>query len=193
MLFGDQAVGGVINVITRTPDKAALALEAGGGGPTTASATPLSASQRFANGIGVRLSAEQRESDNYRDNNATEYTNALGLVEYNWADGRVFAELQQIDDNLELPGALPAGARAPGPPPEPGSTPQDFADLRDHHLAPRRALRAHPGVVGGDGAHRARERRRRLPVGAEHHRDARHQRQPAPGRTLRAPRGHRRR
>ena len=31
VLFGDQAVGGVINVITRTPDKAALALEAGGG------------------------------------------------------------------------------------------------------------------------------------------------------------------
>ena len=118
VMFGDQAVGGVINVITRTPDKAAVALEAGGGSHDS-TRYALSASQRFANGIGVRLSAEQRESDNYRDNNATEYTNALGLLEYNWSDGRVFAELQQVDDNLELPGALSRSARAPRPPPEP--------------------------------------------------------------------------
>jgi len=126
VMFGDQAVGGVINVITRTPDKAAVALEAGGGSYDTERYT-MTASQRFDNGIGVRVSAEQRESDNYRDNNASEYTNALGLVEYNWTGGRVFAELQQIDDNLELPGALPeALARQDR---KQSLNPQDFADL----------------------------------------------------------------
>ncbi|MBP6481926.1 MAG: TonB-dependent receptor [Pseudomonadales bacterium] len=129
VLFGDQAVGGVINVITRTPDKAALALEAGGG-THNAERYAASASQRFANGIGVRLSAEQRESDNYRDNNATEYTNALGLLEYNWNDGRVFAELQRIDDDLELPGALPEALARQDRRQSLDWYAQDFADLQ---------------------------------------------------------------
>jgi outer membrane receptor for Fe3+-dicitrate len=69
---------------------------------------PLSASQRFANGIGVRLSAEQRESDNYRDNNATEYTNALWPARIRTgATAACSPKLQRIDDDLELPGALP--------------------------------------------------------------------------------------
>jgi len=127
VMFGDQAVGGVINVITRTPDEAAVALEAGGGSHD-GERYALSASQRFASGVGVRLSAEQRESDNYRDNNASEYSNALGVVDYNWADGRVFAELQQIDDNLELPGALPEALAREDRRQSPN--PQDFADIQ---------------------------------------------------------------
>lgn len=106
VLFGDQAVGGVINVITRTPQATSLALEAGAGSHDS-DRYALNASHRFDNGVGLRLSAEQRSSDNYRDNNASDYGNVLGLVEYRWKDGRVFAETQYVDDELEFPGALP--------------------------------------------------------------------------------------
>jgi iron complex outermembrane recepter protein len=126
VLFGDQAVGGVINVITRAPDKGTLEIEAGGGSHDNRR-TALSASQRFDNGIGVRLSAEQRESDNYRDNNASEYLQALALVEYRWADGRVFVEGQQVDDDLEFPGALPESMARDDR--RQTLYPQDFADL----------------------------------------------------------------
>lgn len=106
VLYGDQAVGGVLNVITRRPDRATASVQIGGGSHDYQHVT-LNASQRFANGIGARFSAEHRESDNYRDNNASRYRQANLLLDYEWSDGRMFAELQCIDDDLELPGALP--------------------------------------------------------------------------------------
>lgn len=107
VLFGDQAVGGVLNIITRRPDHPTVDVRLGGGSHDARRLT-LSASQRFANGIGARLSAERRESDNYRDNNAADYRSANLLLDYEWSAGRVFAEIQRIDDDLQLPGALPA-------------------------------------------------------------------------------------
>lgn len=106
VLFGDQAVGGVLNVITRRPDEAVLNLQAGGGSHDT-QRLALNASQRFASGIGARFSAEHRRSDNYRDNNASDYRRAGLVLDYTWQDNRVFAELERIEDDLELPGALP--------------------------------------------------------------------------------------
>lgn len=105
VLYGDQAVGGVINIITRAPEQGSVALATSGGSHGHRQAS-LVASERFGSGIAARLSAERRESDNYRANNESEYTNLLGLLEYGGSRGRVFAELQRVDDNLEFPGAL---------------------------------------------------------------------------------------
>jgi iron complex outermembrane receptor protein len=105
VLFGDQAVGGVINIVTRPVEARALSVEAGGGS-FDANRVAMSASGRTQSGLGARLSAERRESDNYRDNNASEYANVLGQVEYSTAATRVFAEAQYTDDQLEFPGAL---------------------------------------------------------------------------------------
>jgi iron complex outermembrane receptor protein len=125
VMFGDQAVGGVINVITRTPDKAALALEAGGGSHDS-ERYALSASQRFANGIGVRLSASSARRQLPRQQRHRVHQRARP-VEYNWTDGRVFAELQQIDDNL-TPRRAARSARAPDR--RQSLVTRDFADLQ---------------------------------------------------------------
>lgn len=103
-LYGDQAVGGVINVITRTPAEFGAELEAGAGSDA---AWRARASVGGANaGLSYRLSAEQRESDNYREHNALEYRNALGRLGYDYGGGDVFAEAGWVEEDLELPGAL---------------------------------------------------------------------------------------
>lgn len=104
-LFGDQAVGGVINVITRQGRAEHIDVEAGIG---SYNAQTLSASMgtRMANGFGISVSGESRNSDNYRDNNRNQYRNANLRLDYQYDSGTVFAEAQTITDFLELPGSL---------------------------------------------------------------------------------------
>lgn len=103
-LYGDQAVGGVINVITRTPGKRTYALEAEGG-----SYDALGMRARLGDRIGDfgwRLSGESRQSDNYRGHNDQRYGNVLGRVDWNHASGLMFAEAGLTDEDLLTPGAL---------------------------------------------------------------------------------------
>lgn len=107
VLYGDQAVGGVINIIT----KQAIHGELNGSAQLLAGSygfqsLAVSARQGFSNGLSYNLSAQQRESDNYRDNNEVDYTNLLGSVRYDFARGHVFAEGLSVDDELNLPGSL---------------------------------------------------------------------------------------
>lgn len=108
VLFGDQAVGGVINIITRTPQRLALGLE-GGAGSYEHWLAYGSVADRLANGLAYRLSAKKEESDNYRENNDLDYENLSGRVGWEYATGSVFLELQHFHERLGLPGALFAG------------------------------------------------------------------------------------
>lgn len=104
-LFGDQAVGGVINIITRRPQK--LHAEAGvSAGSYRRRGVNASVSQRFESGLYYRLSGERRESDNYRDHNAVRLGSVFATTGVEYATGNVFFELQHIDENLQTPGAL---------------------------------------------------------------------------------------
>lgn len=105
VLYGDQAAGGVINIITRRPDTLNIGMYAGYGSYDH-QLQALNVSNRFDNGIGLRASAERRLSDNYRDNNDLEYLNAFASISYDWNRGSVFAELQRTDEELGIPGAL---------------------------------------------------------------------------------------
>ncbi|MFP5504671.1 MAG: TonB-dependent receptor [Gammaproteobacteria bacterium] len=130
VLFGDQAVGGVINVITRAPRGFGASIEAGVG---SFSSRELRGAigDRNERGLAYRLSAETRSSDNYRDNNRQEYTNLFGRVDYEHAhDGSVFLEHQAIDENLNLPGAIFADQVAADR--TQTRFPTDFADSRSH-------------------------------------------------------------
>lgn len=103
-LYGDQAVGGVINVITRTPGTRTYALELEGG-----SYDALGVRARLGDRIGDfgwRLSGESRRSDNHRDHNDQRYGNVLGRVDWNLSSGLVFAEAGLTDEDLLTPGAL---------------------------------------------------------------------------------------
>lgn len=104
-LYGDQAVGGLINIITRQPAEFGLDAEAEAGSYGHRDAR-LNVADRFATGISYRLSAEKRLSDNYRDNNGQDYRNLFGTLRYDYGGGRVFAEYQSIVEKLHTPGAL---------------------------------------------------------------------------------------
>jgi len=108
VLYGDQAVAGVINIITREPQtnkiRGNLELAAGSLDTQVASAN---VSQKLDNGFGYRVSARRRESDNFRDNNRSENDNLLVNFNYQTDRAQGFVEYQQVDDDLRLPGALP--------------------------------------------------------------------------------------
>ncbi len=105
VLFGDQAVGGVINVITRKAGALLHSLKLSAGSFNTVNLHAMT-SQALKNGINYRVSLDVRESDNYRDNNESSYLNGFGKLGYDYSSGSIFAELQYIDSDLNTPGAL---------------------------------------------------------------------------------------
>ena len=104
-LYGDQAVGGVINIITRntTDDTTQASLMVGS---YDYKSVQFLTTQRIGADLGYRLSAEKFESDHYRDHNRERNGNVHGLLEYAAGKHALFVELQHIEDELELPGAL---------------------------------------------------------------------------------------
>jgi len=105
VLFGDQAVGGVINIITRKPGTPRHALKLSAGSYDRVDFHGLT-SQALDSGVNYRLSLDLRESDNYREHNEASYLNGFGKLGYDYDSGAVFAELQYIDDELNTPGTL---------------------------------------------------------------------------------------
>ena len=105
VLFGDQAVGGVINIITRKPEASRSSLEVFTGSYGALGLHGVT-SRVLDNGINYSVSLDLRESDNYRRHNETSYLNGFGKLGYEYEEGSVFAELQYIDDALNTPGSL---------------------------------------------------------------------------------------
>lgn len=104
-LYGDQAVGGVINIITRGPAGSDHRISVRGGSYDYRGAQ-FNSSMQVNEAFGYRLSAETFETDHYRDHNAEENSNVNAVFDFTLDGNRLFAELQAIDDDLELPGAL---------------------------------------------------------------------------------------
>ena len=105
VLYGDQAVGGVINIITRKPTGKQMDIAFDVGSYDRLSSR-FSASDRLENGLAYRFAAEVLGSDGYRDHSSRDFRNLSGFLSYTHDSGEVFAELQQVEDDLELPGAL---------------------------------------------------------------------------------------
>lgn len=107
VLFGDQAVGGVINIITRQPKDG----EFSGYIEATRGTDDLEIyrgqiSQGLGNGLSYRLSVEERREDGYRENNEAAYSNYMGTVRLDRDWGYAFVERQLVKDNLNTPGSL---------------------------------------------------------------------------------------
>ncbi|MGH8517909.1 MAG: TonB-dependent receptor, partial [Panacagrimonas sp.] len=103
-LYGDQAVGGVINIVTRTPEARSLAIE-------TEAGTYDAYGVRLRGGdtvgpLALRLSGESRRNGNYRDHNEIRYSNVLGRGDWVHAGGRVFGEAAYVREDLLTPGSL---------------------------------------------------------------------------------------
>jgi iron complex outermembrane receptor protein len=105
VLFGDQAVGGVINIISRRQADKKIELNGAYGSYDTQSQSII-VNDQFANGFSYRLTGQRLLSNNYRNNNDRTYTNNFANIDYQWGRGNVFFEFQRVDEDLELPGGL---------------------------------------------------------------------------------------
>ncbi|MGM0563723.1 MAG: TonB-dependent receptor family protein [Pseudomonadota bacterium] len=110
-LYGDKAVGGVINIITRDPQDFSGRIKLGGGSYNRQLAQG-EVQDRFDNGVTYRIFAEDRRSDNYRDNNDLEYAHYFARVGYQSGDLRAYVESGHTREDQEVPGALTAAAVA---------------------------------------------------------------------------------
>ena len=108
VLYGDQAVGGVINIITRTPAKREAYIEASRGSHDL-EAYRGHIFQPLAAGFSLYASGETRNSDGYRDHNNANYSNAFTRLRYDHDTGHVLYEYQTVDDELLYPGYITVG------------------------------------------------------------------------------------
>lgn len=106
-LYGDQATGGVINIVTKQAGDLAGFVETSRGSDNLES-YQAAISQSLDNGLNYRASAEHSLGDNYRDNNEADYDNVFARLGYRQTRYSVFVEGQRVNDNLRLPGALSA-------------------------------------------------------------------------------------
>ena len=105
-LYGDQAVGGVVNIVTRPAAKLAgdVRLE---GGSYSGQRASGSIGQRVG-GWFYRISGEAGGSDNYRRHNHHENENALGRIGYDYGSGAASIEAGYVNDRVQTPGGLSA-------------------------------------------------------------------------------------
>lgn len=112
-LYGDQAVGGVINIITT--DGRASAGDGGsnrggqialGRGSYDNDNYALSYGSRRDNGWFYRFNSELERGDGYRDDSSVNYENFSGKLGYHYGDGSVFVEARDSDNEYRLTGAL---------------------------------------------------------------------------------------
>ncbi len=127
VLYGDQAIGGVINIITRKAQAGeVIGSVSADKGTDNLENYAARISQGFVNGLSYSLSAQKRNADNYRHNNQSAATNVLGNIGFNFVVGKVFIEQQRINDDLRLPGYLLDGEAAIDP--RHTNTPNDFSN-----------------------------------------------------------------
>ncbi|MEN8688267.1 MAG: TonB-dependent receptor [Desulfuromonadales bacterium] len=134
VLYGDNATGGVINIITKQGGRemTVAAGLAGGSYDTYAGEAAVSGSTgaaRFA------VDGAYRESDGYRDNSDTEVQDFGLSLDYDLSD-RVFAKLKAgfHDDETSLPGALLQSELDSGVSRRDSLHPDDYADTQDWYL-----------------------------------------------------------
>lgn len=105
VLYGDQAVGGVINIITKAPQGSGGSVQLSGGSFDTYEGNldvsgAINANWRFYG------AASYNQGDNYRDHNANETSSLLGRLQYQDDAQHFFAESSYYDNRRELAGAL---------------------------------------------------------------------------------------
>lgn len=129
VLFGDQAVGGVINVITKKAKAGEIhAVASASKGSFGLERYTASINQGFESGLSYSLSAQKRNTDNFRDNNRSETSNVLGNIAYQFESGSAFVERQSTIDSLGLPGYLYLSDAIKNP--QKTDTPFDFSNQR---------------------------------------------------------------
>jgi iron complex outermembrane receptor protein len=105
VLFGNMAVGGVINIITRQPqrDESVISFEAGS---YNRFSQTLRLDKQLADNWFLSGLASHRDADNYRDNNESKFGLLSLAVRKQMDDASFYAEYQHLDDYQATPGSL---------------------------------------------------------------------------------------
>ena len=134
VLYGDNATGGVINIITKQGgrDMTVSAGLAAGSYDTYAGEAAASGSAGAAR---LAVDGAYRESDGYRDNSDTEVRDFGLSLDYDLSD-RLFTRLKAgfHDDETSLPGALLQSELDSGVSRRDSLHPGDYADTQDWYL-----------------------------------------------------------
>lgn len=105
VLYGDQAVGGVINIITKGGSQeggsASVAV-----GSFDSVAGSVDVSKKLNDTWSMFISANQDNSDNYREHNKRETGSLLGRLSFEQNGTEFFAEASYYDNNREYAGSL---------------------------------------------------------------------------------------
>ena len=103
-LFGDQAVGGIINIITKASENSSsyAELEIGSYNKRNIRA---SLSNKIDN-VSFKFNIDDLYTENYRFHNKQVYQNILGRIDYKLASSSFFIDFQNIYENLEMPASL---------------------------------------------------------------------------------------
>ena len=104
VLYGDGAVGGAINIITRQPEMAGTSafIKAGAGNLDT---QQLDAQLSHNSGpLSVFLGAHGISSDGYRDNNSLQQKNLSADIRFTDNNTQLFLRSDWFDQDLDLPG-----------------------------------------------------------------------------------------
>lgn len=142
VLYGDQAVAGVINIVTRRgrENSADIALTLGSFDTKelAASVSRNDAPLRYA------LSLRHAESDEYRRNNAHRNTAGSARVARDLADGEIYAELGASELRYGLPGAVTATQYRDDP--RAAETTDSWFARENQYLRPGMRLQLAPGL-----------------------------------------------
>jgi len=127
VLYGDGATGGVINIVTKRPNKqAGRGTVFGEVGQFGQRELRASAAQTW-DGFALDLAAGEQRTDNYRDNSAFKQTNISGGAQWALQDGRVGLRFDHSRQVSRFPGNLTEAQF--GANPRQSLTPNDFGSL----------------------------------------------------------------
>jgi iron complex outermembrane receptor protein len=133
ILYGDNATGGIINIITKEGDtfKAGSELSAGSYG-TFGSSAYLNGS---SNGLSLSLTGNYLTSDGYRDNSNTESKDVGLNASYTPKDFiKLHFSTGYHKDNTGLPGALKESDFKAGDSRTDSKHPDDYIDVEDYYF-----------------------------------------------------------
>ncbi|MBE7213563.1 TonB-dependent receptor [Shewanella benthica] len=105
VLYGDQAVGGVINIITKAPTDTGGSIQLSGGSFNTYEGK-ADVSGAINDTWRYYAAASYNQGDNYRDHNANKTSSVLGRLQYQTDSDNFFIETSYYDNDREMAGSL---------------------------------------------------------------------------------------
>lgn len=128
VLYGDGAVGGVINIVTKNGDNAPTGTTLGGSlGSYQYREADLSTNQRLGDTT-LSFFGTELVSNGYRDDNSLRERNFDAEIRHPLGDGEIYLNVRGDDQHLGLPGAVPLASWKAAP--KTDSTPGNFGVLQ---------------------------------------------------------------